>query len=745
MAWFDDWNNEASKTGASQSWDDFYRAQEQQRIIDELKKKNTTKKPQGNVLTSLIPTAGGVGGALAGAAGGAALGSVVPVVGTAVGGLLGALLGGAGGSAVGKVGQNAVEGNADLGEGVAQEALLGGLTSTPIGAGFKLAKAGVKAATGIGKQSAGDLVQQAGIQTVGKGTAAKYGLSNPSTGVANRLGQKAETKANQMLASQTGMTNAQARKAGIGSQAQTFGNVNRRTGLTGLDDMAEVSRGLTGAGDDSLLDTLTRASVESSTGVPVNNLSKSAQDLLDNAGSLLSDSERKSILRNVKNATTTMFGGSKGSLSTLANPNAAFDQANAFRATASTLSSNPLTMTAVDKQKAKIYNSLAKQLEDSIYKSPGVNSSIPTLVKAGRDDLLFRADDLAAAGNTKQANAYRKIATELGDVKDIKGLRSMKKDFVQLNKIDRATAQAEGSRTLSGRDMQNSVGTLVRNPLNLIGAPLDAATPTIAGGLATGARALQGQGARSGGQGVLPLTARQGVGRLLTADTVGDTGVDENGLTAEDYALIESNPIFSQGTTPETLGTAQGATNPFGISLADVASQLQVAIQNGDSKGYATLSDLYDKINDYEQNNANGGGALGATAKTNLASSANAINTLNQLEGMFGQAGGGSGRVVGGIQSLLAGAGLNNNVDLYNTQAGSTITQLAKALNGGGQVTDADARVVIDALPKVTDNPEVAAQKFAALRQRLQVAAQNTSQFGSGNTDLSAILGQYAG
>jgi hypothetical protein len=755
MSFIDDWNNQASQaaqTGGSQSWDEYYRRQEQQRILSELKNKNAApKKGGGNFLTSLIPTGGGIGGALAGAAGGAALGSVVPVLGTAVGGLLGAIAGGAGGSALGKVGQNAVEGEQDLGKGVAQEALLGGVTSTPLGAGFKVLKAGAKAATGIGKTSARELLQQAGTSTVSKGTAAKYGLTNtPATAgkLGNKLGTSLENTGNKMLASQTGMTNAQARRNGIGSQINTFGNVNKRTGLTNLDDMAEVSRGLTGAGDDSLLDTLTRASVESSKGVKVDDLRTAAQKLIDDKGSLLSDTERKSILRNVKNASTTMYGGSAGSLSTLANPTAAFDQANNFRATARSISDSALTATPAQKQIAGIYNNLANNLEKSIYKSPGVNESLPTLIKSGRDDLLFRADDLAAAGNKAQADAYRKIANELGGVKNINQLRTMKRDFVDLGKIDRATGQAEGSRTLGGKDLTNSLGSFVRNPLNLLGAPIDAATPTAAGAIAGLGRGLQGgglsTGARAAGQGVLPLAARQGAGRILTADTAPEMQLDEQGLTAEDYASLQSNPLFAQqDLNPSTLGTGEAPqpTNPFGISLQDVAAQMTNALSAGDTKGYATLSDLYDRINDYEAKT--GEGALGATARTGLATSANAINTVDQLENLFAQTGGGSGRIGGAVQNLLGAVGANNNVDLYNSQLNSSLTQLAKAVNGGGQVTDADAKAFIDSLPRVNDNPEVAAQKFAELRRKLQVAAQNTAQYGGGSTDLTSILAQY--
>lgn len=135
-------------------------------------KKNKKPEQKGNFLTSLLPTGGGIGGALAGGAGGAAIGSVVPGVGTAIGGLLGAILGGASGSALGKVGQNAAEGESDLGKGVAQEALFGGLTSTPITGGLKVLKGGAQlakaAVANTGKEAAKKSFQEAGQLAIPK-------------------------------------------------------------------------------------------------------------------------------------------------------------------------------------------------------------------------------------------------------------------------------------------------------------------------------------------------------------------------------------------------------------------------------------------------------------------------------------------------------------------------------------------------------------------------------------------------
>ena len=70
--------------------------------------------------------------------------------------------------------------------------------------------------------------------------------------------------------------------------------------------------------------------------------------------------------------------------------------------------------------------------------------------------------------------------------------------------------------------------------------------------------------------------------------------------------------------------------------------------------------------------------------------------------------------------------GFDNNASSYNALSESATSQLAKAINGTGQVSDADAAALVKALPLITDSAEEAETKFASLRARLTTAQQNT-------------------
>ena len=143
--------------------------------------------PKKNFFQDNISTAGGIGGALAGAAGGAAIGSVVPGLGTIIGGLIGSVVGGAGGSGAGQLAENAITGEQDLGKGVLQETLLGGLFSAPPIRGAKAAFGAGKALAGgaggqVAKQAAETALTQPGM-LAGLGQSLRGGARGVETGV----------------------------------------------------------------------------------------------------------------------------------------------------------------------------------------------------------------------------------------------------------------------------------------------------------------------------------------------------------------------------------------------------------------------------------------------------------------------------------------------------------------------------------------------------------------------------------
>jgi hypothetical protein len=193
-------------------------------------------------------------------------------------------------------------------------------------------------------------------------------------------------------------------------------------------------------------------------------------------------------------------------------------------------------------------------------------------------------------------------------------------------------------------------------------------------------------------------------------------------------ALVDPNAVGD----PNDIGTVMGAEeSPYSMQA------MQADIMR-DPKN----ADQYAKI--YELMNPQAAQAdLSQTSRSALASSDNAINTLDQLESLFTSAGGGSGRIGGKLKGLAASAGLDENARVYNNLSQASVTQFAKALAGAGSgtVSDMDAKVILAAIPTISDTKAEAAAKFAALRQRLENAKGNTMMYGSGGgSDLQSMM-----
>lgn len=678
------------------------------------------KKKQKNFWEDNISTLGSMGGSLGGAALGASVGSIVPGVGTAIGGLLGAILGGAGGGAVGQVAENAITGD-NLGTDVGSEALWGGLTSVGPLKALSVAKGAGKGIVEATLKGAGSSAIKQGIE---QGIAA-----TPIRNAISKIAPNMAKTGDKLIASQANITGAQARNMKI-NPVKTFGNINTRTGLSDMGDMADFARKLTGNGDNSILDTLTNAAIGDAKNVNVDGIRKTAQSLIDDAGAAISDTQRKQLLNHVKNASVAMRGGAQGSLSSAVDPVEAIRQANNFRSIASD-ATNGFNVSLDQKQIAKVYNGLADDIEKAVYSSAESSKNLPAIIKSGADDLLFMANDLEKAGNKAQAEAARRISNEVRNAKSVKDLRSIKKDFVDLSKIDRVTAQADGARSISGKDLSNQAGDIVRNPLNIIAKPLDANSNKLGGLMKSVSSKVPTVATNTGTSSYGLVDAlKQGVYKNAAQGAFGGTQNPDSSSTVD---LVTQSIVSPQGVTQ--MQQNNGVVSPLGYSSDQLSSALMQAYSAGDEKAAAVLGKMYTLASEYEKANSSQQ-QFSQSNQAALASADNATNTIDQLEQLYNSAGGGGGRLVGLLQNVAGSAGLDKNASVYNSLAQASVTQIAKALagSGAGTVSDADARVIIAALPTLTDTPQEAQTKFNELRQRLQVAKYNTLKYSSANT-----------
>lgn len=329
------------------------------------------------------------------------------------------------------------------------------------------------------------------------------------------------------------------------------------------------------------------------------------------------------------------------------------------------------------------------------------------------------AEQAARAARTEISNALSKAAP---------GLKDLNKQYS--NVVDIINLTADAARTPKGFKIpgfQQTVGGATAQRVKAgAGNTLEAAR-TLPGKLSTGS--TEGVG------GLLGLGARQAVGQNAF-------GQEPQGMSLDEALLQQSQGLDGLGEEVVTDTTMQ-AVEQSPYSRENLMADIQRDPENAEQymAYYSQLQEVYaqpDPASEFSQ-----------SSKNAMASSDNAINTIDQLEGLYQNAGGGSGRIGGAIQGLMGGAGFDENARVYDNLSQASVTQIAKALagSGAGTVSDMDAKVIIAALPTLQDTPREARIKFAALRQRLEEARNNTLMYGGGGggTLEDALLAQQGG
>lgn len=677
----------------------------QDTLLQALQKQRQKPTPQpkkktgrGGTLTSLISE----GGALGGAATGAALGSVVPGIGTAIGGVVGGALGAFGGRLV----ENKVRDDR-LGVGdAAKEGAISGVLGGPL----KLLKYGGTAAKTARAGSSLEDALRAGAASADKRPllTTQSAANNVVDTVAKTSGRgKLQDLANRALTSQYGTIGKPiARKT---NPEETFGTLSSY-GLTKPRDVETVSSAITGS-NGILNKAVTKAAGQSGQ-VNVDGLRQVLDDALENNGVVGKDAKELKTMFDAQ--MKRLYGGPKGSLSTTANPNDVLDVMRTFEkriAQKTGKGGNYRLATDSTVNQANALNLVVDDLRDRLEAGANIKN---VLTPELRDRLVNL--------NPKNNQWRQFIDNNVMRAQSIQDLRSAQAPFVNARQIiDEADVN---SMTFGGRLPQTAGG--IKDAL--VGAVI---SPLKSPAARTAAKTLQ-----SAADLGTPAKAPGVIGAGLTGIRPALQGQLAEGLVGAPPAPPQEPPapipedVTQAFDTPLPQPVPQNNAGIFDPSMIEM--NVQKIIANGGSiEDVSKYVSIAQALADF------GGGRseLGATAAAQVASSSNALNTLDQLGELFNNAGGGAGKLGGALQNALAKTGMNGDVQTYNDLANSSVSQLAKAINGSGQVTDADARAIVSALPQITDSQTVAQTKLNALRQRILTSRQNTLLYNGAAQD----------
>lgn len=686
------------------------------------------QKKKGNFFTDLIPTAtsilGGIGGTI-----------LAPGIGTGAGGAAGGL--------IGTKLRNMLTGQEDNAGDYLSEGAFGALGG--IGKG-------IRAIGGAGKALAGGEAKNA-LSIL------RNGSQTPT--MLNRIGQGIEKTGGNLIGSQADVTRKAGREILGGTpMSEVFNNINKRTGLTNMDDMLRVAQNYTGG--NGVMSELTRNAVGNSKGVNIGDLRRVTNDLLTNQGPLIGDNTRKNILNQVKESVGKAYGGDKGSLNPLANPLDAFDIAKNFEKQANFLKTKA-TLSPEAAQAATIYDQLGKTITDRLLPTNEVREGLSLAKPAASKTLSQLAVNATRPAEKK---AYEKLGKELLGIDRTKNVRSAQSDFVKLSQLAGKSSEAEmGAGARLGGQLQG-IGRLVQNPLNIAAVPLDAASPNIGGKLSSLGRKLQttnSQGPIStgakmlatqlparfvGGEFSSPANAASPVGAASTAQML------PNGNTATDFTAQNQDSLSGLGGNASSiLGALQSQGENSMYAKNNVVKDIQDDLQKTGGQNMDKYIKLYQFLNPEPKKGASPFGKPTAQQHgyglSGSASLSHLTDLISQDPNVLNKAAtpGQDIPIIGGFIQNAVGAGD------YQSTAGSVLDALARARTGAVMSPSEKQFYLNTQLPRAGDNQATINNKLKQLQLAFQpfvnpdIGSQDTSledMLGGGSPDsLAQLLAAY--
>lgn len=492
-------------------------------------------------------------------------------------------------------------------------------------------------------------------------------------------------------------------------------------GITRPSDAERVASMFTGS--EGLVNKAVLKATGGAKGVDTSTLRGIFEDAIASHGVVDKDAQS---LRNVFDAQMErLYGGRMGSLNPLSDPNetlAVMKSLERRRADLLGKGDNYRMSTPERADQAGVLKLVTDEMEDALYRGAGADKNLKKVLTPE-----LRSSLLSLNPNNAQWQKY--IDDKVMGSASIKELRSSMAPFVRVGKIiDEGDVNAITAGGRQGNAAQGILGTVRDAAANLASGP----AARVAGNVlrATGKRLEDGASVLPQGGGRVGNMLANPAAKFLLPQAGVRLGADALGLRGGETASAQELPM--EPGRMDAAGLLGGAQKPESGSIYTREAAAQDIQNDLQTTGGANM-EKYLKLYEFLNPEDGAGGKTNANTQKALAQSANADSTLRQLEGALAQAGGAGGPVGGNIGSFFGGLGLNNDVKTYNDLVGGSTTQIAKALGETGAMSDADRAAYSNLLPKVTDTPQVAAAKFAALRERMAAAQQNTLQYGAGS------------
>lgn len=594
-----------------------------------------------------------------------------------------------------------------------------------------------------------------------------YGESDLASGKASK--RNILSKAGRaMQAAQANATRKETRDIGIESAGELINKVRQRSGLSDIEKQAAFAKELTG-GENSLLDAVQRNAISATEdGLPrtvnLDAVTAKVNKLIDDLPNTLVNQNQKETVRNAVMADLT-----NGNIDTIT-------KANNFKAAAAQqFLINERTPNDSAKALGVFYTKVGDLVDDASY-SEIPSTQVEAMFDAAASEATARAKIAGDNGKTEYQKAYSQLATELKESpKTMQAYRSLKKDYVDINKLNKKTQQGATAWNNSPLVMGTAITTAMATGNPLIAVPAAWAAKTLApavGQVAIDASASLGGKLADWGDNL--TTRRSGrvasapteiptvpntsynpatqlynaIGRTegltngeqaRTANYISDAVQEANGGTLESLvgtpatgATSVYDSVYSTPTASATTGKSNSYFQATGDYWTDIlGAALTSAIQDGDVDAFGPLYSMYQDALSKQGSSKDYSNPMNwsSSDRSDLLKAQNGLDQIDSLAQSYANAVGESGgNVVQGTlrgwANNLSGGNLDPAAENYVKQANSIGAGIIKNLVNLGS-TEYDAARYVDYLPKLTDTKEQAAQKLQVLKDAYQNVINN--------------------
>jgi hypothetical protein len=592
----------------------------------------------------------------------------------------------------------------DIARGVANTASRGLASSLARNYGDDLANVAVASASrGLGKSALSNLGREIADDTA-QSVVKKGGFLNS---VADLLEKSGETAMN------TGRSVTRAGMAKVAPDAKhNIAEVFRRTGISDPGAQAELGRTLTGT-EDAILDKAI-------------NSTRSATDVLDMTHFDLPTREYEAVLNSFPSNLRPLI-----------------DHYTPTQMEKLLKSEGSRLMYTANKAGDKTLGGLMMDMGDKI--ATGIDNAVEQ-VRPGATQELYEnsinelkrlAGEARLQNNTPFMKAYDKLAQELEATpaaeRTIANLRSFKRDFVNGEKLERLSDQAQGGGALlgnsgGGRGMGGMPKGLTNLLDTLVGTPAQAATGKLGSTLVGAADKLRDEGVQKaikrgavavGGIGALSMLGDRLGGRQARGSSMPGDGSEADGMGSAQGGVTGNSRDVSNG-----LAAANSANNDTiaGYTREDLENAYVKALTDGNTNAAKSIGGIIDLLNSRTKAAAKASTAKSSATDAKTAAKQNSARTqMSNLMKLYRQAGGGhgiGGHLTNALNAITADS-VNPAAGAYNTQRQALAVALARASGDSGTLSDMDIKSYMSMVPDIADNPVKARLKIQSIYNML--------------------------